>query len=613
MTISVQKETIPSELQELVLTLAEEYPINFDGTGKTIFFEKIESGENRFSCRINDDNITVTYSGLSAAARGLSSALAGVECSESTPFKRLGIMLDVSRGMVMKVEHLKKWFRRLALSGYNVVMLYTEDVYELPDEPFFGRFRGAYSAEEIRELDSCAKKLGIELVGCIQTLGHMEQVLRWKTVYRNISDTAQELLAGEEKTYLLIEKMIRFWSENLTSRRIHIGMDETQDLGRGKYLNLNGYRNPFRIFNQHLRRVNEICRKEGLSPMIWSDMYFRFGNPDHQYYEWEKPLSKEVMAQVPENISLVYWDYYHTRQEVYENMIRRHREQGFEPIVASGLWTWPTLWYDHPHSIQTVPPCISACRKESVQELFFTMWGDDGAYCDFDSALLGIVNAAELSYGADEQLVAKRFEAICRADYAGAAAAAEFCNLLFNAALMIWDDPLMGIYFDEMVKRDGENFVPSAIRKCEELRSSIAPYLSECEAGNISHLNNILLLLQKKIEFRRDFKTAYAEKNPVLLNVIAEEKIPELIEHAKRFNRSFREQFLNCSKPFGLDRIQLRNGGLIARLEETILRIREFLCGTTKSIPELEQPDTGSLNNISTSYANISTGSVNRW
>ncbi|MBO7146841.1 MAG: hypothetical protein J6W81_03740, partial [Lentisphaeria bacterium] len=195
----------------------------------------------------------------------------------------------------------------------------------------------------------------------------------------------------------------------------------------------------------------------------------------------------------------------------------------------------------------------------------------------------------------------------------GAAAAAEFCNLLFNAALMIWDDPLMGIYFDEMVKRDGENFVPSAIRKCEELRSSIAPSLSECEAGNISHLNNILLLLQKKMEFRRDFKTAYAEKNPVLLNMIAEEQIPELIELAKRFNLSFREQFLNCSKPFGLDRIQLRNGGLIARLEETILRIREFLCGTTKSIPELEQPDTGSLNNISTSYANISTGSVNLW
>jgi len=70
MTISIQKETIPSELQELVLTLAEEYPINFDGTGKTLSFEKIESEESCFFCRINDDKITVTYSGLSAAARG---------------------------------------------------------------------------------------------------------------------------------------------------------------------------------------------------------------------------------------------------------------------------------------------------------------------------------------------------------------------------------------------------------------------------------------------------------------------------------------------------------------------------------------------------------------
>lgn len=613
MAFAVKTETLSPELRELIRTLAEEYPIFPDGPGKLLSFEKIDSDDCRFSCRIAEDRVAIRYSNLSAAARALASALADVECSESTPFRKLGIMLDVSRGMVMTTAHLKKWFRRLALAGYNMVMLYTEDVYELPEEPYFGRFRGTYSAAEIRDLDSYAEKLGIELVGCIQTLGHMEQVLRWKTIYRNISDTPQELLAGEEKTYALIGKMIRFWAENLSSRRIHIGMDEAQNLGLGKYLDLNGYRNPFEIFNQHLRRVDAICRSEGLSPMIWSDMYFRFGNPDHQYYTWEKPLSKEVMDQVPGNVTLVYWDYYHTGQEVYENMICRHREHGFEPVVASGLWTWPTLWYDHAHSVQTVPPCIAACRKEKVRELFFAMWGDDGAYCDFDSALYGIVHTAELSYGADPHAFAARFSATCKADYSAAAAASEFGNLLFNAALMIWDDPLMGIYFDEMVKRDGSGFVPQAIRKCSGLLDSISPFLSEREAGNFRHLANILLLLRKKLEFRRDFKCAYAARDRDALNRIAAENIPELISCVNGFNRSFRSQFLNCSKPFGLDRIQLRNGGLTTRLEETAARIREFINGTVDSIPELEPPDPGSLNNISTSYANIATGSVNRW
>ena len=120
----------------------------------------------------------------------------------------LGIMLDVSRNMVMKVDHLKLWFRRLSLSGYNLVMLYTEDTYQLPGEPFFGYMRGAYSIDEIKELDAYAKKLGIELVGCIQTLGHLEQIIRWHGAYGKISDTAKVLMVDEPKTYELIDKMI---------------------------------------------------------------------------------------------------------------------------------------------------------------------------------------------------------------------------------------------------------------------------------------------------------------------------------------------------------------------------------------------------------------------
>ena len=273
MLFTVKKEALSQEIADLVQVLSEEYPVSFEGEGTLLSFRKTDCPDTAFSCEITEKEVIICYSILSAAARGLASAFAGISCRESTPFQTLGIMLDVSRGMVMKVEHLKKYFRRLALAGYNMVMLYTEDVYELPGEPFFGRFRGRYTSCEIREIDAYAKLLGIELIGCIQTLGHMEQILRWKTMYRNIADTPQELLAGEEKTYSLIEKMIRFWSENLSSRRIHIGMDETENLGRGKYLDVHGYENPFEIFNKHLARLNILCRKEGLSPLIWSDMF----------------------------------------------------------------------------------------------------------------------------------------------------------------------------------------------------------------------------------------------------------------------------------------------------------------------------------------------------
>ena len=129
----------------------------------------------------------------------------------------------------------------------------------------------------------------------------------------------------------------------------------------------------------------------------------------------------------------------------------------------------------------------------------------------------------------------------------------------------------------------------------------------------MEHLNNILLLVKKKIEFCRDFKQAYGEKDYATLAKIANEDIPELITLVKAFNSSFRRQYLNCSKVFGLDRIQLRNGGLIARFEECSTQIMEFVNNEVQSIPELEQPDTQGIRTVSSSYASISTGSVNRW
>ena len=157
------KNDLPADLTDLLETLAGEYPISENCTGINLCFQNI-NGENTISeVEYTEQKTIIRYNTTAAAARGIGSALSGISAKETTLFKTLGIMLDVSRGMVMKTDSLKRWFRRLALNGYNLVMLYTEDSYKLPGEPFFGRFRGAYSIEELQDLDSCAKKLGIEL------------------------------------------------------------------------------------------------------------------------------------------------------------------------------------------------------------------------------------------------------------------------------------------------------------------------------------------------------------------------------------------------------------------------------------------------------------------
>ena len=164
-----------------------------------------------------------------------------------------------------------------------------------------------------------------------------------------------------------------------------------------------------------------------------------------------------------------------------------------------------------------------------------------------------------------------------------------------------------------MVRRDGESSITEYIDKCRKINDGIKDYTEEKNGGDMAHLVNILDLLIKKLEFRRDFEKAYSANDRVMLEELAEKRIPSVIAAVKKFDRSYREQYLNCSKPFGLDRIQLRNGGLVNRLEETAIRIKEYLDGKYKNIAELEEPPVGDINTLSSSYAAISTGSVNRW
>ena len=46
-------------------------------------------------------------------------------------------MLDMSRNGVMKVEKVKEFIDYLAKMGYNSLQLYTEDTFEVNNEPYF--------------------------------------------------------------------------------------------------------------------------------------------------------------------------------------------------------------------------------------------------------------------------------------------------------------------------------------------------------------------------------------------------------------------------------------------------------------------------------------------
>ena len=142
---------------------------------------------------------------LSCAVREGKTAL---EVHQHRHIASCGAMIDASRNAVPTVEAVKRMMDKLAMLGMNLLMLYTEDTYEVPGQPYFGYLRGRYSRTELRELDDYAYSLGIELVPCIQTLAHLNALMRWPQ-YAELRDCHDILCVGEEKVYGLIEDMFR--------------------------------------------------------------------------------------------------------------------------------------------------------------------------------------------------------------------------------------------------------------------------------------------------------------------------------------------------------------------------------------------------------------------
>ena len=263
-------------------------------------------------------------------------------------------------------------------------------------------------------------------------------------------------------------------------------------------------------------------------------------------------------------------------------------------------------------------PCIQACRKQKVSELFFTMWGDNGAYCNYDSSLAGIIYCADLAYGVPandpDKFTSKRFAAVCQSSYEAHLVASKIeaaDEYGCNPALMIWDDPLLGVLFDDCRRRNPEFDLELSDRYDEMLRK-LLPYQEECFAGDFEHIINALQLLLLKLELRGALEAAYDRDDRIALRQIAVSLIPSVIAAVWELDASFRRQWMRTAKPFGLEVIQARNAVQAARLEETALRIREYLDGTVASIEELDarlSPAEKTTNALYT-YTRVATGST---
>ncbi|TLS51156.1 beta-N-acetylhexosaminidase [Paenibacillus antri] len=513
---------------------------------------------------------------------------------ETPKFDTNGVMVDASRNAVPTVAAVKTLLAHMALMGLNQLMLYTEDTFAVEEYPYFGYMRGRYTEAELRACDDYAYALGIEIVPCIQTLAHLTEALKWNYAGK-LRDTSDILLVGAEETYEFIERTIRAASKPFRSDRIHIGMDEAHQLGLGRYLELNGYRKRFDMMNEHLKRVAAIAEAEGSTPMIWSDMYFRLGSKTGGYYDLDAVIPDDVVRDMPKNVQLVYWDYYHTDEAFYREFIRKHKAFGSMPVFAGGVWTWNGIAPNYGKTFDTTNAALAACKAEGVREVFATMWGDNGAETNLFAGLAGLQLFAEHGYAdaVDAEALAARFEtcsgggklsdflALSRFDETPGVAAGN-PKESNPSKFLLWQDVLIGLY----------DFNVRGLPMREHYAALVADMADAAERNGpwnrlFRFYLQLALALREKSDMGLRAKAAYDAGDRLRLRALADELEP-LAESIDALRKLHRANWLADCKPFGWEALDIRYGGVLSRLETTRFRLLAFADGEVASVEELE-------------------------
>lgn len=525
---------------------------------------------------------------------------------EETVFlDRNGTMLDCSRNSVLTVETIKKYIRMQAAVGMNTLMLYTEDTYEVPEYPYFGYMRGRYTKDELREMVEYAELFGVEMIPCIQALAHLKNALRWAAM-AGMQDTDDILMAGDEKVYDFVKACIKSATEPFHTKRVHLGMDEAWALGLGKYLHKNGYHDKSEIMAAHLERVNRICGELGLEPMIWSDMYLRMVSEHNEYYDI--PLDADLSGAVkpPKGVTLVYWDYYHEDEDFYREYLRMHRQLSDQVIFAGGGWVWNGVSPNLELAKNTTEPAMKACKKAGVREAVCTMWQDNGAETPMLSGLPSIVRFAEHGFAKEvgEEMIGAQLEFLT-------GCSAEALNLLGNldhvnpsctydnpSKFLLYQDVLTGL-FDEQTKGwDADAYYAGLYGRlaeiCEKSRVSGAGKAKDASI----HASACLMVemyaaladaLSVKSDLGKKIYAAYHACDRETLRRLAEDDISLCMEKIGVY-RDLREKVWDDeSKIFGWEVIDIRLGGLLARLKTAQKRLRAYLDGKLEAVPELEE------------------------
>lgn len=284
-----------------------------------------------------------------------------------------GVLLDVSRTRVPRLETLFDLVERLASFKVNQLQLYTEHTFAYRGHEEVWRDSGAYSADDMRALDRHCLAHGIELVPNQQSFGHMHRWLVHER-YRELAEVPEgvehafsihkepfALCPLDPRSLALLDDLYAQLLSCFESRQFNVGLDETFDLGLGRSRAACEARGRGRVYLEFLRKVHARVAAHGRRLQFWGDIIV---------------THPELVPELPADVVALEWGY--DAGHPFAEHARLFAQSGREFVVCPGTSSWQSIGGRTQNMLANVRSAAREGLRHGARGMLVTDWGDRG-------------------------------------------------------------------------------------------------------------------------------------------------------------------------------------------------------------------------------------------
>ena len=324
-------------------------------------------------------------------------ALPALEIRDWPELAVRGYMLDVSRDRVPTRATLERLVDLMARLRMNHLELYVEHTFAYRGHEAVWRDASPLTPADLRWLDAHCAARRIELAANQNCFGHMERWLR-HPAYRGRAEAPDgfelpglgrrppAVLAPTPENAAFALGLAREMMENLKSRRVNIGCDETFELGRGKSQADVEVRGRGRVYFEHLMRLMEPLRNEGCEVLFWGDIVRAHAELVPELpreglvalaWHYEAPQDPTTL---PDMVRAIAARFGMTDEVLrgFDGVVRPFAEAGRPFWVCPGTSSWNSLVGRWPNARANCLDAAEQGARQGAQGFLLTDWGDNG-------------------------------------------------------------------------------------------------------------------------------------------------------------------------------------------------------------------------------------------